>query len=344
MPMALTRNHRVIDIFSIFSLPFVSTIDGKRIQRCPVPSTAENKILILQTKMALKEEEKLRKIKKLAIIALFSDAELMDFFVLKGGNLLDIIYNISLRSSIELDFSIEGEFKKKEFAAIRKKIKKALIKTFREAGYRVFDINFSERPKKVSSAIKDFWGGYKIEFKLIEIGKYPKFKNEIDSLRRNATVVGLHQQRKFKIEISKFEHCAQKEKSELEGTTIYIYSPLMIVFEKLRAICQQTPEYKSIVKTHQSTARARDFLDIYVVCENFRINLASNIRLLQNIFDAKKVPLSFINKIRNYREFHRQDFNALKDTVRADVVLREFDFYFDYVVKKCKELKSLRII
>ncbi len=277
-------------------------------------------------------------------MALFSDADLMDFFVLKGGNLLDIIYNISLRSSIDLDFSIEGEFKEKDIAIINRKIENALEKTFREAGYIVFDINFSEKPKKISSSIKEFWGGYLIEFKLIEIDKYPEFKTAIEALRRNATVVGPNQLRKFRIEISKFEYCAQKEKSELEGLTVYIYSPLMIVLEKLRAICQQMPDYKKIVKSHQRTARARDFLDIYVVFENFKINLGENIGLLQNIFDAKKVPLSYINKIKNYREFHRQDFDAVKATVRADIILKEFDFYFDYAVKKCEELKSLRII
>lgn len=294
--------------------------------------------------MLHKEEEKLRKIKKLAIMALFSDPDLMDFFVLKGGNLLDIIYDISLRSSIDLDFSIEGEFKKKDLAKIRRKTKNALINTFYGAGYRVFDINFSEIPKKISSAIKNFWGGYNIEFKLIEIDKYPKFKNAIDALRRNATVVGPNQKRKFRIEISKFEYCAQKEKRELEGLTVYIYSPLMIVLEKLRSICQQMPEYKSIVKTHQPTARARDFLDIFVVFENFKINLADDIELLMKIFEAKKVPLSYINNIKKYREFHRQDFDAVKATVRADISLQEFDFYFDCVVKKCEELKSLRII
>ena len=30
--------------------------------------------------------------------------------MLKGGNLLDIVFQVSTRASIDLDFSIEGEF------------------------------------------------------------------------------------------------------------------------------------------------------------------------------------------------------------------------------------------
>jgi hypothetical protein len=37
----------------------------------------------------------LEEFKKLVIIALFSDADLMQTFVLKGGNLLDVVYGIS---------------------------------------------------------------------------------------------------------------------------------------------------------------------------------------------------------------------------------------------------------
>ena len=58
------------------------------------------------------------KIKKLAIISLFSDDEFMDIFVLKGGSALEIIYNISDRSSLDIDFSIESEFDNRELDTI----------------------------------------------------------------------------------------------------------------------------------------------------------------------------------------------------------------------------------
>jgi len=62
------------------------------------------------------------RIKKLVIIAMFSDDDLMDILVLKGGNAIDTIHNIALRSSIDVDFSIENEFSKDELEAIGQKI------------------------------------------------------------------------------------------------------------------------------------------------------------------------------------------------------------------------------
>lgn len=52
---------------------------------------------------------KIEQIKKLALIALFSDDDLMNTLVLKGGNALDLIYRVDNRASLDLDFSIEGQ-------------------------------------------------------------------------------------------------------------------------------------------------------------------------------------------------------------------------------------------
>ncbi len=287
--------------------------------------------------------EYLEKIRKLAIIAMFSDDDLMDILVLKGGNVLDLIYGVSARSSIDLDFSLADEFEKDGLENIKSKIQKVLRNTFQDAGYEVFDLEFMERPKKISPELANFWGGYQIEFKLIELNKYAKLKKDIDSLRRNASPIGPNQRKKFRIEISKFEYCEKKQEYDIEGYTIYIYSPPMIVFEKLRAICQQMPKYRKFVKSHSPTARARDFVDIYFISKEYRINIKSkkNIDLLKAIFEAKKVPIKSIGNMHKYLEFHRQDFQAVKDTIKPGVKLKDFDFYFDYVVDMIKVLKPL---
>lgn len=53
-------------------------------------------------------------IKRMVIIAMASDDELMETLVLKGGNAIDLMYrdrsnNLS-RSSYDLDFLMEGDF------------------------------------------------------------------------------------------------------------------------------------------------------------------------------------------------------------------------------------------
>ena len=77
--------------------------------------------------------------------------------------------------------------------------------------------------------------------------------------------------------------------------------------------------------------------------EHFTIELASprNTDLIKNIFDAKKAPLSLIGKIAQYREYHRPDFTSVEATVKLNIRLKTFDFYFDYLADKCKCLKPL---
>ena len=45
-------------------------------------------------------------IRRLTIIALFADDELLRLLVLKGGNALTLVYKLSSRASLDLDFSI----------------------------------------------------------------------------------------------------------------------------------------------------------------------------------------------------------------------------------------------
>lgn len=146
--------------------------------------------------------------------------------------------------------------------------------------------------------------------------------------------------KKFRIDISKHEFCASKRARELEGCTVYVYSPEMMLFEKLRAICQQMPEYLHTVRDSAGgSARARDFFDIYSICKRFRMDLSNAEQgvLMREIFRAKRVPLTLVGSIQEYREYHRQDFASLQATVAIGTELRDFDFYFDFVLQICRD-------
>jgi len=284
--------------------------------------------------------EKLEQIKRTAVIALFSDDDLMDFLVFKGGNALDMVYNIAQRASVDLDFSMPTDFAEGQIPGITQKIRRALWQNFRAKGYEAFDIHFTEVPEHATTTVPDFWGGYLIEFKVIEVAEYKRLQSDPRALRVHALEAGPDHRRKFKISISKLEYCDPKKATDLDDYTVYVYTPEMILFEKLRAICQQMPEY---APNSTKTARARDFFDIYTVIECFKVDLASpqNVNLLKSIFEAKKVPLSLIGQIGQYREYHRPDFASVEATVKPNTELETFDFYFDYLVDKCKGLKPL---
>ncbi len=138
--------------------------------------------------------------------------------------------------------------------------------------------------------------------------------------------------------MSKHEYCQGKVERELDSYTIYVYSPEMIVVEKLRAICQQMPEYAQ--RTHP-TARARDFYDIWcvVTATGLKLSAAGSFHLAEHVFAAKEVPLRLLARVSEQREFHRPDWPAVVASVAG--TLDEFDFYFDFVVEQVAALKPL---
>ncbi len=289
--------------------------------------------------------DKLREIKKLALISMFADDELMQLVVLKGGNALDLVYNVGGRASLDLDFSLSKSFASEDLVEMEKRIKNSLESTFREAGYHAFDIKMYAKPPKLTDDMKDFWGGHGVEFKVADRAVAAASK-DIDNLRKQAIPLNERQERIFYIEISNYEYCETKAATEMDGYRIYVYTPEMIAIEKLRAICQQMPEYREIVKSPGSSARARDFYDIWLVCNRFSISFEteSSIELIRNIFHSKRVDLSLVRKISDYREFHRGNFDAVRTTVPVGTKLEDFDYYFDYVLRICERLESLGVV
>ena len=271
-----------------------------------------------------------------------ADASL-NAIVLKGGNAIDLVHDRGTRASIDLDFSIATDFSHLEsvIAILEENIARVFLS---EMKLRVFDFSMIPKPRELSGDVADFWGGYLVEFKLSTEEMFQQYQADIDALRRNAIPVTLAGQRKFKIEISKYEFCEPKRRYELDGGVfLYAYTEAMIVAEKLRAVCQQMTEYAPIVRrsNRPGAPRARDFFDIYGLVSPGLVNPDSKDfhELLVSTFIVKKVPLAFLKNVGDYREFHRSDFQKVKDSLKAGEAVEDFDFYFDFVLRICERLK-----
>jgi len=104
-------------------------------------------------------------IKRLTLRALMSDEELYNRLVLKGGNALQIVHQIINRSSLDIDFSMEGDFTEVELQGMDAKIGKIFDATFSKEGLKTFDVKFIHKPKK--GDIPE-WKGYKRGFKTLD--------------------------------------------------------------------------------------------------------------------------------------------------------------------------------
>ncbi len=275
-------------------------------------------------------------VRKLAIIAMFSDDLLMERLVLKGGNALSLVLQISPRVSLDLDFSLAEDFP--DVAEAARRIEHALKDRFDSAGYVIFDYRFLPIGERNAERGHE-WGGYQVEFKVMRKAAYHTMQDP-QRRSREAAVVSPGQQRIFKIQISKHEYCEAKEPREVDGYTIFVYTPAAIVIEKLRALCQQLPDY-DLIPAPMKRPRARDYYDIYTVMtrKNIALTTPENLALLREVFAIKQVPLRLLGKLDENRGYHEVGHSAVQDTVSAEVM--PFAFYADYVRDLALDLQPL---
>lgn len=274
------------------------------------------------------------RIRTAIITAVFSVDSIYDKLALKGGNALRLVYAIQDRTSLDLDFSLEGDFP--NFEETREALFRALGDRLDSAGFHVFDLQMTARPPHASGT----WGGYRLELKVITREGYQACGGDIGRLRRQAVELSAAHNRTWTVEISKFEYCGPKKKLELDHHTIFVYTPEMIVIEKLRALCQQMPEYS---KRGHPAPRARDFYDIFEVMQQLTsrdvLRLPENAVLARAIFAAKEVPINLLAKIRATRDFHATDWPSVEQAVLG--TLHPFNTYFDFVSRLAQELEPL---
>jgi predicted nucleotidyltransferase component of viral defense system len=280
----------------------------------------------------------IEEIRRRILIAMFSDDELMNTLVLKGGNALALVHKIGNRASFDMDFSMQTAFSDTNDA--KERIFKVLRREFESVGYTVFDEEFSIKPSHPRANQPKWWGGYLVEFKLIERTLFEELRHDLGALRRQSEVLGPLQKRKYGIDISKYEFCEGKVHREVDDYTVYVYSLEMIAVEKLRAICQQMPQY---VLARTPTARARDFYDVYQIVKGQGVDLTTkeNLTLLGAIFAAKEVPLDLLGEMQKHRDFHVLDWPSVEASISGP--RGTFDDYFDFVVQLASTLQTLGI-
>lgn len=288
---------------------------------------------------------KLKEFRKLVIIAIFSNDELGSIFSLKGGSALDLVYNITYRTSIDVDIAMKDDIPDENFDRIKNLLNSTLQETFNEnePPYSIFDFKFEKRPFKIEKDKKHFWGGYKVEFK-IRKGLYPYIETQnSQKASREAEVIDFSQGKKFEIDISKFEFITPSKLEQLDDYTIRVYSLEMIIYEKLRAICQKLPNYNYAHKT--ITPRPKDFYDIFMIMKNQSHLIFENLdlSLLEKIFEQKDVPLTLLFEIKNFK---KEVFDEGVPQLNATFINSELDEFdadtiFNFIINGINKIPNI---
>ena len=245
---------------------------------------------------AVKESISIDDVIEETIYGLYHDGVFTKDILIKGGQALRIKENIKERLSIDIDASVKGSVSDPDAFFVR--FKKSLDRQFEKYNLVVIGFKREKRPKTPHPDAPDFWTGWQVSFKLHENVKLKQSKTAI--------IPDGSASSKIIVDLSEYEYCGDFEtmelkiESEKKKVLTYWYSTEMLIVEKIRAVCQQHPDYSLRRKT---TSRARDFYDMANLIKKkikdgkisaFRRKCAT---LVDPIFAAKKVDKEIIKKI-----------------------------------------------
>jgi len=257
------------------------------------------------------------------IFAIYRTPQVSRRLFLKGGSAMRLFDNLKSRLSIDADFSIVRsiDHERRFFSAIKSSVGKA----FRKLKFDVIDFKWEQRPRNRGPERPKWWRGWVCQFKLVA---FAHRGSSIEVKRRNALVPEGANSSVITIEISEHEYCGEKRTKTIRGVRILGYSRELLVLEKIRAICQQNPQYTYRV----SKNRARDFYDIHeLTTHGAGMAFRGSEGLIKKVFDAKEVPLHFLAALWDnaFIDEQRRGFDEVKDTVTGPV--SDFDVYVEHL-------------
>lgn len=279
-------------------------------------------------------------IKRTILTAIFSSERLENILTLKGGNALHL-HGLTKRESQDLDFSIKESIRLSEEEE-GKIFERTITESFRRKGYQLLSYKFEDKPRIRNDLTPPFWGGYVITFSIIKEEELQILKGKgIQNFNAYAESMG-DGSKKIQIDLSFEEYTDPRVTTEINGTTIYLYSPLMIIYEKIRASCQQLESYKL---TSDKT-RSRDLYDIYSTLTDIsnvelreEVINPENFNILMRMFDLKEVPIELIPTVRSIKDRLQADYEqSVLPQIPANTEPPNFEYLFAYNIELFDEL------
>lgn len=269
------------------------------------------------------------------LVAIFNEDIFRETLYLKGGQAMRFAEENASRFSSDVDFSIESSLDDPNY--FFKILNETIYAHFDSIDLHVFDFKFKRKPEVSKEGYPDFWTGWEVHFKIIE--KVKKIL-PLDKMRREAIRPEGANSTQIELEISQYEYCKSIQKVKVRGSEIKSYSRSLLILEKLRALCQQHPDYK-----YRGTRfRARDFYDISGLIYKYtksgeRKELISECKKhLDGVFMAKEVPISILHKITEpeFVEIQKRNWEQVVRTISGEK--ESYEYYVGTVKDFIKQI------
>ena len=274
-----------------------------------------------------------------AILAIFSSPPLRRMLYLKGGAALGLMEPGQPRLSLDIDFSTETTIENPE--AFFGEMATALQIHFSKLGLDAIDARHIRRPKRPRADRDELWGGWMFSFKL---SPHSEARESLGKRIKQAIIPSGSNSSRIEIQLSEHEYCEIIDTINIGDVEINLYSPALMVLEKIRAICQQHPSYRYSLNKN----RARDFFDIFSILKiqrndpKFILDLAYHV---DAVFEAKRVPLTILIDggmfEPDFIDGQELGFLSVRDAVRGKV--EDFSFYVEQLKILVELVKKARI-
>ena len=284
-------------------------------------------------------------IRSLVIVALFSEDQLLDQLVLKGGNAINLIYGYGSRSSLGRRL-----LDRRRLSLIPMKPETYCYglygQGFTRGGHEIFDFEFPEKTFVTKDWTPTTGGeGIRLSSKSLSVLDFEQIRREF---RRNASRTAIEIGPAAPTDIpSRFSasmnSAGKSGRRNFRITQSFVYTPEMLSLEKLRAICQQMEEYPIATKSY---SEGKGFLRYLCRPERGARLIGRSqecLELARTIFAAKDVPSatdrtqSPVTVISTSRIGHRW-------RTRVSERLKDFNFYVDFVVNESTKLQPLWVV
>lgn len=272
------------------------------------------------------------------LTAIYSNDVLNEKLYLKGGQALRLAHNLKSRFSRDADFSTPSNIE--DVDSFFNNLKQCLENEFLISDYSLFDFKYIRKPAQRDNNTPDFWGGWAVEFKLIE---KEKALLPITQRRRESIIPEGSESSKILLDISEYEYCGSIEYIKIGSVEIKSYSRVLLVLEKIRAICQQHPDYP-----HRRTTadRSRDYYDIErlyqkILNDNKEDEFIEEAgKHISDVFKAKGVDVQLLDRIfdPSFYSLQAKGWEATKRTVSQKV--DEFSYYNETLKNIVKMLEE----
>lgn len=304
-----------------------------------------------QESLVKNEENKLniqKQIQNLSLSAILSSDIFADKTVLTGGSVLNLVYNVHNRVSVDLDLSLESPILPHEYVRLETELDHNFDEAFSKEKYKVLNSRLEIRSLNLHNKFSD--GNlfnpkeilYKYTFQLMDLHEYKEICNHPGSTKEQKearckdNIIMLPNKKKFfEIDFKWEGPIIQKQEFEINNYTLEVPSPFILLCKKMIGILAHSPNIGDTPEKFKR-ARSQDFFDIHSLVDAQMIHLQdliqpNNLSIFQTMLSEKNIEISSLKTLKKHREFHQSNF---ADSVRNMSLfpLKSFEYYFDFII------------